>query len=147
MGGVNCKCDVKKWLFYSVALGALYLGMDMFLHHYCMGKHYREFAHLFRPMEMAMSLRWWGYAGYILFGLLFTCIYMKGYEEGKSGLVQGFRYGLLMGVFYWGASLLISYPHMLYPKRIIAGWFAVGVFEFVFLGCVLGYIYKPKSAS
>lgn len=142
----DCKCDLKTWLVSGFVIAVLYLGLDMFFHHYCMMKYYTAYAHLFRPMDRMMELRFWGYLGYLIFGLLFTCIYSAGYEEGKSKAGQGIRYGLLVGLFYWGSHLLILFPHGPYPKRIYAGWFAIGVFEFVVLGFILAMIYKPKSA-
>lgn len=147
MIGNNCKCDFKSWFVQSIVVAVLYLGLDMFLHQYCMRKHYQDFAYLFRSPEEMMNLRWWGYAGYLWFGLFFSCIYMKGYDVGKQGLMQGCRYGLFMGLFYWGAHLLISFPYMPWPKRIYAGWLAVGVFEFIVLGFILGFLYKPKTAA
>lgn len=143
----KCKCDFKSWLVQGIVVAALYLGMDMFFHHFCMARHYQNFAHLFRSTDEIIHLRGWGYFGYLWFGLLFTCIYMKGYDADRSAYAQGFRYGLLMGLFYWGAQLLISYPYMPWPNRIYAGWFAIGIFEFIVLGFILGFLYKPKATT
>lgn len=140
----NCKCDCKNWLLTGFVIGVLYLGLDMFFHHFCMMKIYLANAQYFRTVDEMMALRWWGYAGYLVFGLLFTCIYSAGYEEGKPKAAQGIRFGLLTGVFYHGSSLLISYPHMPWPNRLYYGWFAIGVVEFIILGFVLGMLYKPK---
>ena len=38
MFGGNCKCDVKSWLVNGFVIAVLYLGLDMFFHHYCMAK-------------------------------------------------------------------------------------------------------------
>lgn len=141
----SCRCDVKSWFISGFVIAVLYLGMDMFFHHYCMGKMYQANFHFFRSMDEMTALRWYGYLGYLVFGLLFVCIYSKGYEEGKSKAGQGLRFGLLMGLFYWGANLLISFPHMPWPKKLYAGWFAIGMVEFVVLGFILGFIFKPKA--
>lgn len=146
MFGGNCKCDVKTWLVNGFVVAVLYLGLDMFFHHFCLAKVYVANAHFFRSMDQMIALRWWGYLGYLVFGLAFACIYAQGYEEGKSKVGQGIRYGLLVGLFYWGSHLLISVPHMPWPKRLYVYWFGIGVFETVVLGFILAMIYKPKSA-
>lgn len=141
----NCKCNFKQWLLLSLVTAVLYFGMDMFFHHYCMGKIYAANPQYFRTMDEMASLRWVAYLGYLVFGFLFVCIYAKGYEEGKSKLGQGFRYGLLVGLLYWGASLLLSYPFMPWPNEIYLDWFAIGLVECVALGTILGFLYKPKT--
>lgn len=147
MTGGDCKCYMKSWLINGFVIAVLYLGLDMFFHQYCLKTIYAQNAGLFRPMDAMMALKWWGYVGYLVFGLLFVCIYSKGYEEGKSPVGQGLRFGLLMGLFYWGTSLLLAYPYMPWPKRLYAGWLVVGLFEFVVLGFILGLLKKKTSSS
>lgn len=147
MFGGNCKCDMKSWLINGFVMAVLYLGLDIFFHQFCMKSVYAETAALFRPMEAMMALKWWGYLAYLLFGLLFVCIYSKGYEEGKSKAGQGLRFGVLVGLFYWGTHLLGSYPHMPWPNRLYWGWFGIGLFEFAVLGFILGMIYKPAASA
>ncbi|MDO8527522.1 MAG: hypothetical protein Q7T03_07540 [Deltaproteobacteria bacterium] len=144
LGGNDCKCDVKNWLITGLIVAVLALGLDMFFHHYCMMKVYEANMSLFRPMEQMMQLRWYGYAGYVAFGLLFTCIYSKGYDATKGKAGQGIRYGILMGLFYWGAGLLIAVPVMPWSKQLVIDWFAIGVAEFAILGFIVGMLYKPK---
>lgn len=148
-GDMNCNCPVsfKRWLFLSLVVAVLFFGMDMFFHSYCMKKIYEVNMQLFRPMEEMMKFAWVGYLGYLFFGLLFTCIYSKGYEEGKSRVGQGLRYGFWMGLFLWGTHLLMSYPYMPYPNRIYRDWFAIGMVEFLVLGFVLGFLYQPKAKT
>lgn len=144
---MKCKCPSKQCFFLGLAIAVLYFGMDMFFHHYCMGKIYADNPQYFRTIDQMMANRSVAYLGYLVFGFLFVCIYKKGYEEGKSGLGQGFRYGLVIGLLYWGASMLLSYPFMPWPDRLYLGWFVVGLFETVVLGTILGALFKPKVAS
>lgn len=142
---MTCQCPSKRSLLLAIAIAVLYFGMDMFFHHYCLGKTYAANPQYFRPINEMMDLRWVAYLGYLVFGFLFVCIYAKGYEEGKSGIAQGFRYGVLVGLLYWGASLLLSYPFMPWPNQIYIDWFAIGLFETVVLGTILGALFTPKG--
>ena len=140
--GSSC-CPDKKVLLWGLVMAVLYFGLDMFFHGFCMHKLYMEHAALFRPMDAMKSLQWYGWAGYLLFGFLFTCIYSKGYEAEKSGLTQGLRYGFWVGLFYWGTHLLGSYHYTLIPGQIVRDWFVIGMAEFLVLGFLLGALYKP----
>ena len=146
MFGGDCKCSFKNWLATSFVIAVLFLGMDMFFHGFCMKKLYAENMQLFRPMDQWIALRWWAYLGYLAFGALFTCIYGKGYDPSRGKAGQGIRYGILLGLLYWGANLLISAPYLLFPKRFFIDWFAIGMAEFVVLGFIVGMLYKPKTA-
>lgn len=147
MFGGACKCSCKSWLVNGFIIAVLNLGLDMFFHQYCMKGIYAENAALFRPLGAMAALRVWSYLGYLVFGLLFVCIYSKGYEASKSPVGQGLRFGLLLGIFYWGASLLLCYPYMPWPSQLYLDWFAIGLFEFLVLGFILGMIYKPAPSA
>ena len=146
MIGGGCKCNFKNWITTSLVVAVLYFGMDMFFTHVCLMKLYQTNAQYFRTQEQMMAMRNWGYAAYIVFGLLFTCIYGSGYEEGKSKALQGFRYGLTIGLFYWGAGLLGMYPYFPWPNQLYLGWFGVGLTEFIVLGVAAGVLFKPKQS-
>lgn len=145
MGG-NCKCSFKNWLWASLVVAAFFLGLDMFFHEYCMKNIYAANTQYFRAPEAMAALRWWGFLGYFVFGLLFTCIYSKGYDPAKGKVGQGIRYGILLGLLYWGANFLIAYPYMPLPNQIYLNWFGIGMVEFLILGIAVGLLYKPKTA-
>lgn len=145
MGGMDCKCDWKKWIVAGLAVAVVYAGLDFVVHHKLMVGLYQANAHLWRtPAETAGKMCWM-WCNYIVFGLLFTCIYSKGYEAAKAGPSQGLRYGFLTGLFYWGTHLMGMYPFSPIPDRIYQSWFAFGLAEFTILGVVVGAIYKPKG--
>lgn len=143
----DSKYDLKSWLLQSIVVAVLYLGLDMFFHGFILKDVYQAHFQHFRSMDEVMALRWWGYAGYLMFGLLFTCIFSQGYQEGSGNVGQGLRYGLLIGLFYWGTRLLVDYPYTPWPNILYFGWLAIGLFEFALLGTILGVLYKPKAAA
>ena len=143
----GCKCNKKGWILSALTVAVAYFLMDMFFHHKCLGGLYQANLNLFRPMEESKTLMPYMYVGYLLFGLLFSCIYTKGYEASKAGWQQGLRYGFWLGLLYWGARLLLEYPFCPMPDALFKGWFLIGMTEFVVLGLLTGLIYKDASAT
>ena len=94
-----------------------------------------------------MAKRGVAYVGYILFAFFFVCIFSKGFEKEKCCKTQGVKYGLLIGFFYWGATLLISYPFFPWPDKLYAAWFGVGMVECVVLGLIAGMCVDNKEAA
>lgn len=140
-----CKCDWKQWLLASLVVAVVYCGLDFLVHHKLLMALYSANAHLWRTQEAASLKMCWLWINYLVVGLLFTCIYSKGYDAAKAGPSQGLRYGFLIGVFYWGTHLLGSYPFHPWPDRLYQSWFACGLAEFTILGILVGLIYRPKA--
>lgn len=87
----------------------------------------------------------WVIAGQLLFVALFTFIYRKGYEAGKAPTGQGARFGLLIGLLYWGAGSLIQYGEFQVPLALALKSLALGVVEIVILGTIVANIYRPPA--
>lgn len=86
----------------------------------------------------------------IMFGFLFIAllavatIYAKGYEGG-SGVAEGARFGVLMGVFVAMAFAGVNYA-TLNIGRGHSVMMAVAAFvEWTLLGVVIGLVYRPSS--
>ncbi len=141
-----CRCEPKRYVVASLAVAAAYFLLDMFYHHTCLMGIYQATMNLWRPMEESRGLMPFAYAGYLLFGFLFTCLYSVGVEEGKGRLGQGIRYGFWIGLFYWGTHLLLMVPFTPYPTRLVIDWFLGGMFEFLVLGGITGLLYKSKAS-
>ncbi len=105
---------------------------------------YESLASVFRPKAEMDSMMWMMMAGGAASLLLFCYIFTLGYE-GK-GVMEGVRYGALIG-------LLISIPssvdhYVIYPLtgELAVIWFVTGIIGFVIAGAVFAAIYKPSSA-
>lgn len=144
MIGGNCKCDWKRWLVSGFVVAGVYFILDWIIHHKLLMPLYNSHLHLWRtPGEIALK-RCWLWCAYPVFGLLFTCIYSKGYEPAKAGGSQGLRFGFLLGLFYWGTHLMMAYPFHPWPDNFYMSWFGLGLAEFAILGVLVGLLYKPK---
>src|SRR5207248_1027564 len=72
-------------------------------------------------------------------------MYGKGYEGG-SGLVEGARFGALLGVYAVGAAWVGEYVSLNIGGRL-ALYGAIAAFvESVIVGAIIGVIYKPAVA-
>ncbi len=90
-------------------------------------------------------MMWMMTVGGALTLFLFCYIFTKGYE-GK-GLMEGVRYGALMGLFLSIPSSVDAF--VVYPLtvEIVTTWFVSGVLLFIIYGTILAAIYKPKAGG
>jgi hypothetical protein len=69
-------------------------------------------------------------------------IFAKGYE-GRGGVQEGLRFGILVAVFLIGYVLVGNYVVMNIGRRISAYMAVAGLFEWIVVGITLGLMYRP----
>jgi uncharacterized membrane protein len=74
---------------------------------------------------------------------LFCYIFTKGREAG--GIMEGVRYGALMGVFLGLPTSVDAY--VIYPltQSVAAVWLVSTIVSFMIAGAVFAAIYKPSA--
>jgi hypothetical protein len=88
----------------------------------------------------------------IMFGFLFVAllavatIYAKGYEGG-SGVAEGARFGVLMGIFVATAFAGVNYATLNIGRRHSLVMAAAAFVEWTLIGIVIGLVYKPSAAG
>jgi hypothetical protein len=88
----------------------------------------------------------------LMFGGLFIAIvavaiiYAKGYEGG-SGIAEGARFGLLLGLFVVFAFAGVNYATLNIGRQLTAMVGAAGFVEWFGIGIVIGLVYKPAAGS
>jgi len=114
------------------------------VHEVGLSETYQSLAAIFRPQAEMESMMWMMMVGGAFSLLLFCYIFTWGHE-GK-GVMEGVRYGALIGVFASIISAVDSY--VIYPLtgELAAIWFVTGVVAFIISGAVFAAIYKPSSA-
>lgn len=140
----NCIYGTQRFLVTVVVVAIAYFVMDMFFHHIVLGSLYQENLSFWRAMPDMMAKRCVAYAGYILFAFFFVCIFSKGFEKEKCRQTQGLKFGLLIGLLYWGTALLICYPFFPWPDKLYLAWFGIGMVECVILGFISGLMVKKQ---
>ena len=104
---------------------------------------YDELAAVFRPKAEMDQMMWIFFATSAVWVLVFTYIFVRG-REGK-GIMEGVRYGALMGLFY---NLTIAYDsYVIYPlpSSLALKWFLGGIAISIILGVVASLVYKPSN--
>jgi hypothetical protein len=83
----------------------------------------------------------------VLVAMLFaSCIYAKGYEGG-TGLMEGLRFGALMGLFVGAYNASVNYGTLRIGKRMAltygVGWFG----EWLLVGIAIGLVYRAAARA
>jgi len=76
--------------------------------------------------------------------LVATYLYAKGYEGG-SGVQEGMRFGVLIGLLTVGYVAGVNYAIMNIGMRMAAAYALAGLVEWVVVGMVMGFIYHPVA--
>jgi hypothetical protein len=75
-----------------------------------------------------------------------TCVYAKGYEGG-NGLMEGLRFGLLIGLFDAGYFIGVDYGILNIGRRLAVMMALAGLVEWLVVGSAIGLIYRPAAGG
>jgi hypothetical protein len=84
------------------------------------------------------------FAGLLFAMLVASYLYAKGYEGG-SGLQEGMRFGVLVGLVMVGYVAGVNYATMNIGKRLAAYYALAGLVEWVVVGMAIGFVYHPAA--
>jgi hypothetical protein len=87
------------------------------------------------------------YMPYLFAGTLFAMfvaayIYAKGYEGG-SGIQEGMRFGVLIGLLVVGYEAIVNYAILNIGRRVAGSLAIAALVEWTIAGIVIGAIYRP----
>ncbi len=133
--------NIKRWFLAGLAAFVVISGLDMLIHgHFLMGL-YQATKPVWRGEE-GHNLMWLMTLGSLLFSVVFTWIYAKGYETGKRGLGQGLRFGFLIGLLTSIFYVTIWYVVLPIPLALALGWSFGQFADCIAAGFVVGLIYQ-----
>jgi hypothetical protein len=75
--------------------------------------------------------------------LVLAAIYAKGYEGG-TGVVEGARFGVMVGIFMVCAVVGDEYVTLNIGRTLAVVMAAGRLFEWMVVGVTIGLIYKPR---
>ena len=128
----------------AVAAWVLYLGMGFLVHAVLLKNTYMQYVGMMRPEAEANGILPIGFGVALVGFFAFSYAYAKGYE-GSSGLQEGLRFGVLVGILLCCFGTIWEY--MMWPvgERLLAAWLIDYIVEFSIYGMVVGLIYKPAG--
>jgi hypothetical protein len=133
--------NTKKWVITSVVVFIAAQILEFIIHYLILGGTYQATSHLWRPEAEMNQMMWMMWLTGLIWAFLFVYIFAKGYEG--RGIMEGVRFGLLIGLFYSLPMSLGSYVTIPMPFSLALNWFIFGMIEIVVLGVLAALIYKP----
>jgi len=104
---------------------------------------FERYPEIYRSGDMQMAFTLYMVCGLLLATLVASYIYAKGYEGG-SGVQEGMRFGVLIGMFAGAAYSLVNYSVMNLGRKITGEMAIAGLVEWTIIGIVIGVVYKPS---
>ncbi|NLV67609.1 MAG: hypothetical protein GXY14_08020 [Spirochaetes bacterium] len=121
------------------AIFVIFQVCDLIIHRFILWSSFSSLASICRPD--LMSYMWIMCAGSLLFSFLMMYIFIKGYED--RGVLEGVRFGLLLGTVTAGMAALYQYVLYPVPFYLALQWFGLQLVKFVLAGIAAGAIYRP----
>lgn len=136
--------NVKRFALACVVVYVVYQVLSFIINVYILGDTYLALASVWRPEAEMMSKMWILFLTSAVWTVLFCYIFTRGYEN--KGVMEGVRYGLMIGLFI---GIPFSYEsYAIYPITLGLAhtWAILAVVISIVCGAVLAAIYKPLEA-
>jgi len=133
--------NTKRWLLASVAVFVVIGVLEFLIHGVLLSDIYKQTASVWRSEAEMQKMMWIFWVGMLVFAPFFALIYVKGYEKGKPGLGQGFRYGLYVGVMLSVMHSFGWYVILPIPLALAFYWLLGILVEFIAAGVAAGLVY------
>ena len=133
--------NIKRFIIAGFTIFVSFQVLDFFVHQVILASAYQTLINVWRP-DM-MEKMWVMTLSSLILSFLFVYIFTKGYAG--EGIIEGVRYGLLIGLFMNIPAMLNQYVVYPIPFSLVSQWFLFGTIEFILCGVIVSLIYKPKA--
>lgn len=134
--------NTKRWLLASLLVVVVIGVLEFLIHGVLLSDYYKQTASLWRSEAEMQKMFWVFWAGILVFAPFFVLIYVKGYEKGKPGLGQGFRFGLYVGAMLSVMNSFGWYVLLPIPLALAFYWFLAVLVELIVAGVAAGLVYQ-----
>lgn len=119
--------------------------MGFVIHEVMMADTYASLGNVLRGETEMMDMMWMMMISAAVMVFMFCYIFTKGYEG--RGIVEGIRFGLMIGIMMAGPMAID--PHVIFPlpADVATLWLLSGVGSLMVSGAVFAAIYKPDNAG
>ncbi|MGB9773530.1 MAG: hypothetical protein ACP5JH_06745 [Bacteroidota bacterium] len=138
--------SIGGWIVATVVTYVLLTAMESVVYGVILVSQYAAHSEHWLPEPILRQRAWLMWIGYLVFAMLFSFVYTRGYQGG-SGLGEGFRYGLWMGLLIHLPRTLLNYSTLPLGGVIMGTWGVSGIIETIILGIFVGLVYKPVGAT
>ena len=104
---------------------------------------YHQTANLWRSSSEMNQYFPWLIGGQLLWAFILTYVFIQGYQN--KGLMEGYRFGILMSLLYI-PTYLINYAVVPYPPFLIVVWIIGLMLELIVVGGIIAALYKSKKS-
>lgn len=129
--------NLRKYVLAVLAVFGFIFVFDMIFHGIFLADFYEQTQSLWRPKgEYVMPMMIFGQ---MLFALMFVLIFTFGYQ--KQGMIEGVRYGALIGLLLIPNSLIL-YAVQPLPEVLAALWVIGAMVEMILAGAIAASVYR-----
>jgi hypothetical protein len=121
---------------YFVSGGVMFVAMPW------MKTEFQKYPAVYRPHDSIMKVMPAGMAAMFVSIAVLAVTYAMGYHGG-SGVVEGARFGALIGVFAMGAFTVHNFVNLNIGWKLTVQQSVAYFVEWVVVGMVIGAIYRP----
>ena len=136
--------NTRRWLMASAAVIVVIAALEYLIQGVLLQDLYKQSTSLWRSEAEMQKMMWVFWVGILVFAPFFALIYVKGYEKGKPGLGQGFRFGLYVGAMLSVMNSFGWYVLLPIPLALAACWFLSILVEYTLAGIAVGLIYHEQ---
>jgi len=135
----------KKLIIAFIVVFVVFQILGFVVHQVLLGETYQELEDVWRSEADMMSKMWVMWVTGLIFSFFFVYIFARGYE-GK-GIMEGVRYGLIIGCFYTIPAVYGQYVVYELPYSLILQWVIYDFIILVITGAVMTFVYKPAEVK
>ena len=137
--------NVKRFAIACVVVYLVNQVLGFLVHGLWLDPVYQAHAGVFRTPEEIQGLYWVMLVTSAVFTVGFCYIFVRGYEN--RGVMEGIRYGALIGIFFSVPQAYDSYAVYPIQYALALKWFLSGVAMCIVYGIVVALIYRePQTA-
>ncbi len=124
----------------------VFFGIGFLIFGLLIAKYYAPYPGVYRSATAVQSHIPVGLASTFVAIMVLAAIYAKGYEGG-SGLAEGARFGLLVGLFIVCAVVADEYVTLNIGRRLALAMAVGRLIEWIIVGMAIGLVYKPGAPT